>query len=91
MWGSSSPSLEYWATTFPLAGVPDHTKKVHSVLVVVGIAGGKDHFGHIEPDGKDRGVQRPTGCRHLFGEAGFDIVLPTSKVGIGVGGHFGRT
>ena len=58
----------------------------------VGIAGGKDHFGHIEPDGKDRGVQRPTGCRHfLFGEAGLDGVLPTPKVGIGVGGHFGRT
>ena len=34
MWGSNSPSLEYWATTFPLAGVPDHTKKVHSVVVV---------------------------------------------------------
>ena len=58
----------------------------------VGIAGGKDHFGHIEPDGKDRGIQRPTGCcDFLFGEASLDGVLPTPKVGIGVGGHFGRT
>ena len=56
-----------------------------------GIAGGKDHLGHIEPNGKDRGVQRPTGCRHfLFGEAGLNGVLPTPKVGIGVGRHFGR-
>ena len=58
----------------------------------VGIAGGKNHFGHIEANGKDGWVQRPTGCRHfLFSEAGLDGVLPTSKVGIGVGGHFGRT
>ena len=58
----------------------------------VGVAGGKDHFGHIEPDGKDGGVQRPTGGGHfLFGKAGLNRVLPASKVGIGVCGYFRGT
>ena len=54
-----------------------------------GVAGGEDHLGHIKPDGKDCGVQRPTGRSHfLLGKARLHRVLPASKVGIGVRGHF---
>ena len=54
MWGSNSPSLEYWATTFA-AGVPTSDEGPFCGRGHGGI-GGKDHFGHVEPDGKDRGV-----------------------------------